>query len=162
MGIFSSEWQKDYAIYTMADTVLSVTDQCFLFFLFFCFFQFLHDSIHVIIPILPNHPTLSLSLWVQKSGIHICVFSSLHLLKVTFHLGVGKVESKGNREVKFHLSYPVSLCLEFTCWIDFAHKNMSISFWSSTDCSLILQVHFFQKIYCCILAAQMPKVHKVP
>ena len=36
--------------------------------------QFLHDSIHVIIPILPNHPTLSLSLWVQKSGIHICVF----------------------------------------------------------------------------------------
>ena len=36
--------------------------------------QFLHDSIHVRIPILPNHPTLSLSLWVQKSGIHICVF----------------------------------------------------------------------------------------
>ena len=36
--------------------------------------QFLHDNIHVIIPILPNHPTLSLSLWVQKSGIHICVF----------------------------------------------------------------------------------------
>ena len=36
--------------------------------------QFLHDSINVIIPILPNHPTLSLSLWVQKSGIHICVF----------------------------------------------------------------------------------------
>ena len=25
--------------------------------------QFLHDSIHVRIPILPNHPTLSLSLW---------------------------------------------------------------------------------------------------
>ena len=24
--------------------------------------------------ILPNHPTLSLSLWVQKSAIHICVF----------------------------------------------------------------------------------------
>ena len=36
--------------------------------------QFLHDSIHVRIPILPNHPTLSLSLWVQKSIIHICVF----------------------------------------------------------------------------------------
>ena len=36
--------------------------------------QFLHDSIHVRIPILPNHPTLSLSLWVQKSVIHICVF----------------------------------------------------------------------------------------
>ena len=36
--------------------------------------QFLHDSIHVIIPILPNHPTLSLPLWVQKSVIHICVF----------------------------------------------------------------------------------------
>ena len=32
--------------------------------------QFLHDSIHVRIPILPNHPTLSLSLWVQKSVIH--------------------------------------------------------------------------------------------
>ena len=36
--------------------------------------QFLHDSMHVRIPILPNHPTLSLSLWVQKSVIHICVF----------------------------------------------------------------------------------------
>ena len=36
--------------------------------------QFLHDSIHVRIPILPNRPTLSLSLWVQKSIIHICVF----------------------------------------------------------------------------------------
>ena len=36
--------------------------------------QFLHDSIHVRIPILPNHPTLSLFLWVQKSVIHICVF----------------------------------------------------------------------------------------
>ena len=36
--------------------------------------QFLHDSIRVIIPILPNHPTLSLSLWVQKSIIHSCVF----------------------------------------------------------------------------------------
>ena len=36
--------------------------------------QFLHDSIPVRIPILPNHPTLSLSLWVQKSIIHICVF----------------------------------------------------------------------------------------
>ena len=36
--------------------------------------QFLHDSIHVRIPILPNHPTLSLSLWVQKSVIHIRVF----------------------------------------------------------------------------------------
>ena len=30
--------------------------------------QFLHDSIHVRIPIRPNHPTLSLSLWVQKKA----------------------------------------------------------------------------------------------
>ena len=36
--------------------------------------RFLHDSIHVSMPFSPNHPTLSLSLWVQKSAIHICVF----------------------------------------------------------------------------------------
>lgn len=83
--------------------------------------------------------------YVHSLLVLFFILSSLHLLELTFHLGMGKVESKGNREVKFHLSYLVSLCLELTCWVDFAHENMSISFWSSTGCSLILQVHFFQK-----------------
>ena len=35
--------------------------------------QFLHDSIHVRIPILPNHPTLSLSHRIQKTVLYSCV-----------------------------------------------------------------------------------------
>ena len=38
------------------------------------------------------------------SYISFAFFSSLHLLEVTFHLGVGKVETEGNREVKFPLN----------------------------------------------------------
>ena len=39
--------------------------------------QLLHDSIHVRIPILPNHPTISLSHRVQKSVQYICVSSAV-------------------------------------------------------------------------------------
>ena len=92
-----------------------------------------------------EHGYLHLRPHYVHSLLHLFCILFFHLLEVTFHLGVGKVETEGNREVKFPLRYLVSLCLEFTCWVDFTHKNMSISFWSSTGCSLILQVHFFQK-----------------
>ena len=53
--------------------------------------QFLHDSIHVRIPILPNHPTLSFSLWVQKSGIHICVFFSCLAYRVVIAIFLNSI-----------------------------------------------------------------------